>query len=262
MIIYKTIFPNGKIYIGQDRYNNCKYFGSGVKCLDAIKKFGINNLKKEVLRLCKNQKELDKWEMIYIKKFDSTNPKIGYNILPGTANEFGSGSPMLIKEVRDKYIETCSNRSSEERLRIKNHYSRIKKEFYKNNPDKIPRGRNNGMFNKKHSEETKKIISIKTKNKLSEKEIRNKISNKSKDMWDNFKKNGIHLDIIKKRAESKKRGVIQLDLDDNFIREFNGAIDVQNELGFCRMNIGKCCRDNKIKLKHSRYGYKWIFKNG
>ena len=104
MIIYKTTFPNGKIYIGQSTYNDEQYFGSGVICSRALKKFGKENCKKEILRECETQKQLDFFEAYYIKKFNSTNKEIGYNILPGTANKFGSGSPMLINEVRIRAI--------------------------------------------------------------------------------------------------------------------------------------------------------------
>lgn len=115
MIIYKIIFPNGKIYIGQDSNNNPKYLGSGVKSNCALKKFGKENCKKEILRFCKTQKQLDFFEAYYIKKFKSTDIKIGYNILPGTSNKFGSGSPMLIERVRNKYINTIKNRTNEEK---------------------------------------------------------------------------------------------------------------------------------------------------
>lgn len=102
MIIYKTTFPNGKIYIGQSTYNDPNYLGSGVICTNAFKKFGRENCKKEILRVCKTQKELDFFEKYYIKKFNSTDLSIGYNILPGTSNEFGQGSPMKIERVRLK----------------------------------------------------------------------------------------------------------------------------------------------------------------
>ena len=102
MVIYKTTFPNGKIYIGQSTYNDPNYLGSGVICTNAFKKFGRENCKKEILRVCKTQKELDFFEKYYIKKFNSTDLSIGYNILPGTSNEFGQGSPMKIERVRKK----------------------------------------------------------------------------------------------------------------------------------------------------------------
>jgi group I intron endonuclease len=84
MIVFKTIFPNGKIYVSQttkERHEN--YFGSGILAYRAIIKFGKQNLKKEILKICNNQKQLDAWERIFIKQLDATNPLIGYNIEHG-----------------------------------------------------------------------------------------------------------------------------------------------------------------------------------
>ena len=50
--------------------------------------------------------------------------------------------------------------------------------------------------------------------------------------------------------------VLQLDLDGNFIREWDCAADVERELGMCQSNIGLCCR-GKSK---AAYGYIWKFK--
>ena len=105
-IIYKTTnLVNGRIYIGQhwcdtDEFDG--YLGSGVSLTNENKRYVRKNFKRETLRVCDTQLQLDAWEMLYIKKFDSANKKIGYNILPGSANKFGSGSPMLIPEVAAK----------------------------------------------------------------------------------------------------------------------------------------------------------------
>ena len=98
--IYKTIFTNGKIYIGQTTKRvNVNYFGSGgVLLQNAFNKYGRNNCKGEILKFCNNQIRLDKWEQIFILKFNSTNIEIGYNILTGTANKFGSINPSKIPE--------------------------------------------------------------------------------------------------------------------------------------------------------------------
>ena len=102
-IIYKTTnLVNGKIYIGQhvcesDEFDG--YLGSGVSLTNAVRHYGPENFKRETLCVCDTQLQLDAWEMLYIKKLNSTDKRIGYNILPGSANKFGSGSPMLIPEV-------------------------------------------------------------------------------------------------------------------------------------------------------------------
>jgi hypothetical protein len=84
MIIYKTTNNvNGKIYIGQDYYNNPKYFGSGLIIQRAIKKYGIDSFKKEILERCKTQEELNEREIYWIAFYNSCDKKIGYNISHG-----------------------------------------------------------------------------------------------------------------------------------------------------------------------------------
>jgi hypothetical protein len=89
MIIYKTTnLINNKIYIGQDSKNDPSYLGSGKIIKDAIKKYGSSNFTKETLEECKTKEELDEREEYWIKKLNSLNKDIGYNL----AN--GGNSPM------------------------------------------------------------------------------------------------------------------------------------------------------------------------
>ena len=69
--IYKTTnLINGKIYIGQHRVNNDvidkNYFGSGKLLLEAIKKYGKENFKCEIIEWCESEKSLS--EKAYEKK--------------------------------------------------------------------------------------------------------------------------------------------------------------------------------------------------
>ena len=64
MIIYKTTnLINNKIYIGQDSRNNPYYYGSGTIITLAIKKYGKNNFKKEILETC-NNKKIEQTELV------------------------------------------------------------------------------------------------------------------------------------------------------------------------------------------------------
>lgn len=265
MYIYKTTcLINNKIYIGQcskSPEESEDYFGSGRRIKDCLKKHGKKNFKKEILCICKSQKALDVMEEFYIKKFNSTNKEIGYNILPGTANGFGSVSPMLIKSVRESSLSKIKLFwSSDKSIEVRKEISKKRKDFFKENPGIIS-GKNNPMFGKFHSKYTKKIISIRTKESLSDDFVRNKISVKAEEMWDKFRKNGLDKKIIRKRADNKKVPVLMFSIDGKFIREFKSSVDVEKELGFCRMNIGTCCRKNKKEFKYQRYGYKWKYKN-
>jgi len=80
-IIYKTINKiNNKIYVGVHYTSkNDGYLGSGIKLLRAVKKYGAENFKRITLERCKRQNTLKK-ESFWIKKLNSINPNIGYNL--------------------------------------------------------------------------------------------------------------------------------------------------------------------------------------
>ena len=112
-IIYKTTcLANGKIYVGQTTSSDPSYLGSGRKILDAIKRYGVCNFKRETLKECSNQRQLDAWELVFIKKLRATDPKIGYNILPGSATGFGQVNPAKLPEVRKRMSIKAKARDS------------------------------------------------------------------------------------------------------------------------------------------------------
>lgn len=87
MYIYKTTnLLNGKIYVGKRIYRKKDdnwYLGSGVYLNRAIKKYGREHFKKEILEWCKDKVHLCKREIYWIKYFNSTNSQIGYNLSLG-----------------------------------------------------------------------------------------------------------------------------------------------------------------------------------
>lgn len=74
---------NNKIYIGKEVRIRSSYYGSGVKILKAIKKYGKQNFSKEILEVCTSIKQLCEREQFYIAKYNSRDPKIGYNLAAG-----------------------------------------------------------------------------------------------------------------------------------------------------------------------------------
>jgi group I intron endonuclease len=82
MIIYKTTnLVNGKFYIGKDAKNKKSYLGSGNILKEAIKKYGKENFKKEILEVCTSLEELSEREKYWIEKLDAIN--LGYNLTEG-----------------------------------------------------------------------------------------------------------------------------------------------------------------------------------
>jgi group I intron endonuclease len=108
MIIYKTTNKiNGKIYIGQTKRNWIGYLGSGRVLSKAISKYGKENFEREVLCECETQDELDEMEKYWIKKLNSTNRDIGYNVEDGGLN--GTCGEMS-QEIRDRIRNTLKGR--------------------------------------------------------------------------------------------------------------------------------------------------------
>lgn len=83
--IYKiTNLKNNKIYIGKHITNNLNdgYMGSGLLIKKAIEKYGITNFKKEIIKHCSNEDELNKAEAEIVNE-DFCKRKDTYNINTG-----------------------------------------------------------------------------------------------------------------------------------------------------------------------------------
>lgn len=87
-VIYKITYPNGKIYIGQDRTDDIRYFGSVNRDLierdftrEQKKDFTI---RKEIIWESEtvSNEELNQIERKFIEDNHSNDPNIGYNIRP------------------------------------------------------------------------------------------------------------------------------------------------------------------------------------
>lgn len=141
-IIYKLTFPNGKVYIGQtsqdfnyymNRYKsnflNKNFKGNNRIIYKAIKHFGWNNIKREIL-FTTSAEFVDELETKIIAEYNATDRRFGYNIL-----EIGKSSKGF-------------KHSEETKKKIKNANS----------------GKNNGMYGKHHTTDIINFISINNKN--------------------------------------------------------------------------------------------------
>jgi hypothetical protein len=84
-VIYKITYPNGKIYIGQDRTDDVNYFGSA-DSFTVAQDFSAEELmdftiRKEILERRENIsiRQLNLLERLHIIKCGSAYPDIGYN---------------------------------------------------------------------------------------------------------------------------------------------------------------------------------------
>lgn len=87
-VIYKITYPNGKIYVGQDRTDSINYFGSADSSLIA-KDFTKEDrrsfvVRRDILWETKDatRQEINAKELEYILLLQSNNPDVGYNRWP------------------------------------------------------------------------------------------------------------------------------------------------------------------------------------
>lgn len=170
MYIYKTTcLVNNKIYIGQHKHpfeKSSKYIGSGTVFEKAVKKHGKHNFVKELLRECSSQRELDLFEMLYIKKYRSTDINVGYNLLLGTSNSFGHGTPIENPRIKEYMLPRM--REAMNRTEVRQKLSKIMLDRYKEKPEykdnlsnlgKKLTGINNPNYGNKWSDEKKANLS-------------------------------------------------------------------------------------------------------
>ena len=220
MIIYKTLNKlNEKIYIGKDTHNDHNYLGSGVSLTMAIKKYGRENFIKETIEVCNSLEELNDRECFWIKKFNSTNKKIGYNLTNG--GEGGDTRKYYSEDEKQLYNMKMSTS-------MKN--SEKYNEFIK---------KTTGVKRPGHSTKLKELYAsgkIKSWNRgLSpSEETRIKISkaNIGKKLTEQQKQ---------KIAKTKYKAVLMYDLDYNYIKSFESIKHASEELKIGRDSIYGCC---------------------
>ena len=87
-IIYKTTnLINGKFYIGKHQTNdlNDGYVGSGKLLKRAIKKYGLDQFKTEIIETCSTEAHMNLAEKVYVV----IDQEVSYNLCPGGRGGFG-----------------------------------------------------------------------------------------------------------------------------------------------------------------------------
>tara|TARA_Y100001938_G_scaffold131676_1_gene189067 strand:- start:1629 stop:2450 length:822 start_codon:yes stop_codon:yes gene_type:complete len=207
MYIYKiTNLVNGKVYIGlktSSVEDSIDYYGSGKLIKYAIKKYGKDRFKKDILERDINDYEyLCEREIYWIGYYNSING--GYNLTEGGGGILGyrhteETKEKLAKSQRGKIVSEETRQKRSEAMKGKNDWcsgednpfygkkhteeSRRKmSEFKKNNPipqwhrDKIT----NSLKGRKHSEESKKKMSEAQKGRVFSEESKRRMSESSK----------------------------------------------------------------------------------
>ncbi len=153
-IIYKiTNKVNGKVYIGQTIQNFKRRYRNGIidtrneYLKKSIEKYGVENFEIiEKYDIAFSKQELDIKEIMYIKLYNSTNPKYGYNFREGGSNG------LFNDEIRKKMSEAQKGKPS------KRKGTKLSEET------KRKVSENNAWKGKKRPEHSEEMKGIKNKN--------------------------------------------------------------------------------------------------
>lgn len=275
--IYCHEFPNGKRYVGltksdlERRWNGGKGYGSCPLVDRAIKKYGWENVKHELLATAESKSDAESLEIEYIRKYQTTDTKFGYNILPGGDVSNNCANEEMRKKLGNG--QRGKSRSKEEKEKISNG---VKKRF--------ERPESNGHFGMKHTDEAKRKMSESQKKRYAENDkmrenARERMLKRMEDpefkkkILDNLRKNPrknfkMPEEAKKKLSEQNKgkwigeksptsKPVLQYTKDGQFVKRWANAGEAQRAGIANRANIGNCCL-NKPHY-HTAGGFVWKF---
>lgn len=172
--IYKHTFPNNKVYIGITQQEPEKRWKKGlgydshqILMKRAIKKYGWNNIKHEILFKNLSKNDACKKEIELITLYDSTNKQKGYNVSQGGEGTIGV-KPTEESKQKNRIAHLGKKASLETRKKI----------------SKSNKGKHSG----KRTEEQKLKISKKTKEAMNNPLLKEKLKQLAKNRKNNTKK--------------------------------------------------------------------------
>lgn len=223
-IIYKTTcLVNGKIYIGQHYIHSQKtldpwYIGSGAIMIKAIKRYGVENFKRDILCVIKVNKPrlINKLEEIFISKYQSNDLSIGYNVLSTAVNK-DCPSPMKVPEIARKSAEN-------------------QRRFYALNPE----------FRKKRAERIREVARLDSTRKKVSEALKGNSNRKGKK---NSKEHNQSISKANKGRSLSEEHRMKISQSKKGIKTSNGSLGMKlsNE---ARLNMSKAAKIAWNKRKH------------
>lgn len=165
---------NNKKYIGK-RSCHCSiesddYMGSGVALKKAYKKYGRNNFRKNIIKICSSSDEAYLYEKYLIEKVHAYESKMYYNIAGGGKGAgVGESHPnfnmIVSEETRLKLSKSLKGKPKPESQRIKlsqyhtgRHLKEETKEKLRVHFSQRYKGEGNPFYGRKHTDETKERL--------------------------------------------------------------------------------------------------------
>lgn len=281
--VYIHKFPNNKVYIGitcQKVYKRWKnrYIGCP-RMYNAIKKYGWENIEHKVLFDNLTKEEAEQKEIELIRDYKSNQKQYGYNIENGGSHRGKHNIETIEKIKKSNSSKTffkketipwnkglpMSEESKKKMIEAKTGVKLTKEHKKKISEGNKGKHRNQEtiekMINTKkehypngfhHSKET--IEKIRQKNLGKKRSIDAKLK-QSLSMKSKYEKG--YISPSKGRKAYNRKPIVQLDLENNFVREWDCISDASKYYG---INPSRIILVLKGKRKKTN-GYKWLYKS-
>lgn len=269
--VYMIISPSNRIYVGSTKrslkerwwyyYNlHCK---NQIRLYNSLIKYGPQN--HTFHKIWEGDvKDMYKIEAKYGRLLNVLDHKKGLNCqLPKESNEYAC----ISVETKQKMSNSAKNKPPVSLETIAKRKESCKKSMH------ITRIKlSKAAMNRIVSQETKDKISKANKGRKMSIEQRMQISlHNTGNTWSrgrkqteetklkisNSKKGTIQTkETINKRAKCNNKIIIQLDINDNFIKEWPSIIAASNELKINKSRISECCTGKRVKTKTFKFKFK------
>ena len=247
--VYMHTTPSNKVYIGITSQDPLKRWGNGSNYkrqqyfYSAIKKYGWDNIKHEILFDNLTESEAKQKEVELIAKCKSMNSDFGYNLTRG-----GDGVKGYVptEETRKKISEAVVKRYSDPSVR---EVQSIR-----------TRGENNYWYGKTFTEEHKEKLRL---SHLCKKRGPCAEETKRKIAIANTGKKKPHLGVprspecVEKMVQAHRKSVLQFTKDNELIQEYPSGKIAAQETGATAQSISRCC----LGMQKTAKGFIWKFKN-
>lgn len=226
---------NGKMYVGQtsttpeERWKSGNGYIGNRYFYNAIQKYGWHGFEHIVVMKDLSLEDANKYEDMLIKILRSNDKNYGYNIRCGGNNgEMSEESKRRISQSKIGHVVTKEAREK----------------ISKNHADMS--GKNNPMYGRHHSEETKEMIRLRNKS------YERKGIKRSYETIQKMKEN--HKDFSGDK-NPKARAVVQLTFNGEYVKTFSTIKEAAISIGQHINNIVVCCQNHN----RSAGGYKWRY---
>ena len=238
--IYKHTTPSGKVYIGltgndpKQRWDCGHGYKNNPHFWNAIKLYGWNNIKHEILYSNLTREKAGELEKELIVEYDSQNPEKGYNLREGGTFGFSFNHT---DESKCKISESSLRRWSDE----------LEHELM----SKRMSGENNPFYGKTHSNEVRVKLSALGKNRFTD-EKRREVGERLGNYW---KGKSRSRKSVEKSARAKWKPINQYTKDGQFVKTWDSAKEACETLHIHKSTVSQCCKGTKP----SAGGYIWRY---